>query len=135
MLPIWDLITEREAAASSAAERLRAQITALTSDLALAEGELADLATTRMMLTRLTAQTTTPVDQTVASDAYQRILAMFATATGPMRARDMCQALGLGVTPKDTEGMRAKLKRLVARQILIETEPGLFALVPATPIA
>lgn len=29
--------------------------------------------------------------------------------------------------PKNTESIRSKLKRLVSRGILIETEPGLFA--------
>jgi hypothetical protein len=78
------------------------------------------------------ADATAPVDPTVASSAYQKILAVFAASTGGLRAKDVCQALGLGITAKDTEGIRAKLKRLVARQILVETEPGLFTLVPAT---
>ena len=69
----------------------------------------------------------------MATVAYQQILAVFTTATDGMRAKDVCLALGLGTTPKDTEGLRAKLKRLVARQILLETEPGLFALAPTTP--
>lgn len=51
---------------------------------------------------------------------------------GPFGAKDVCLALGLGVTAKDTEGLRAKLKRLVTRQILIEAEPGVFTLAPAT---
>ena len=55
--------------------------------------------------------------------------------TEAMRAKDICLALGLGTAAKDTETMRAKLKRLVARQILIEAEPGLFSLAPATPPA
>jgi hypothetical protein len=38
------------------------------------------------------------------------------------------RALGIGTEPKDTEGIRAKLKRLVNRQILTETEPGLLTL-------
>jgi hypothetical protein len=45
------------------------------------------------------------------------------------------QPLGLGVTAKDTESLRAKLKRLVARQVLAETEPGLFTLATAKPSA
>ncbi|MEU9318296.1 hypothetical protein [Streptomyces sp. NPDC048295] len=44
-----------------------------------------------------------------------------------MRARDLCQALDLPILPKNTEGIRCKLKRLVIRGILIEPEPGLFA--------
>ncbi|ADI13141.1 hypothetical protein SBI_10023 [Streptomyces bingchenggensis BCW-1] len=37
------------------------------------------------------------------------------------------------MTPFNTEGMRAKLKRLVNRGILTEPEPGLFTLTPPTP--
>lgn len=136
MPPILDLIAEREAAASAAAEQLREQIAKLTAELALAETELAELAITRTTLLKLTGQVeAAPADATIASAAYQQILALFGTATAPMRAKDVCLALGAGVTPKDTEGMRAKLKRLVARQILIETEPGLFTIAPATPAA
>ncbi|WP_426537926.1 hypothetical protein [Streptomyces sp. UG1] len=43
-----------------------------------------------------------------------------------MRARALCQALDLPIVPKNTEGIRSKLKRLVARGILTEPEPGLF---------
>jgi hypothetical protein len=46
---------------------------------------------------------------------------------GPLRARQVCQALGLGTEPKRREGMRIKLKRLVGRGWLVEVSPGLFA--------
>jgi hypothetical protein len=133
MPPILDLIAQREAAANAAADVLREQIAKLTGELALAETELAELAITRKTLTKLTNQIeTAPVDTTVAGTAYQQILAVFATATDPMRAKDVCLALGLTAAPKDTEGMRARLKRLTARHILVEAQPGLFAL--AQPI-
>jgi hypothetical protein len=132
---IRQLIGERETAATAMAQALREQIAALTDQLARAETELADLATTRKTLTALTGEpeATDPADATVASVAYQQILAVFTTATGAMRAKDVCLALSLGTAPKDTEGLRAKLKRLVARQVLIETEPGQFALAPTAP--
>lgn len=41
-------------------------------------------------------------------------------------AKDICRALGIGTAAKDIEGLRAKLKRLVARGVLTEPEPGLF---------
>ncbi|MEV2270479.1 hypothetical protein [Nonomuraea africana] len=44
-----------------------------------------------------------------------------------MRARDLCQALDLPMVAKNTENIRSKLKRLVSRGVLVETEPGLFA--------
>ncbi|MEU7004333.1 hypothetical protein [Nonomuraea sp. NPDC046570] len=39
---------------------------------------------------------------------------------------DLCEALDLPIVPKNTEKIRAKLKRLVSQGILVETEPGLF---------
>ncbi|GGN99664.1 hypothetical protein [Microbispora bryophytorum] len=59
--------------------------------------------------------------------AYQQILTIFADTGQPLRARDLCQALDLPIVSKNTENIRSKLKRLVSRGILIETEPGLFA--------
>ena len=66
--------------------------------------------------------TTTP-----GSPAYAQILAVFGPSTS-IRAKDICLALGLEPIPKNTEGLRAKLKRLVARGVLHEPSPGLFAL-------
>jgi transposase-like protein len=121
---------------STVAGMLREQITKLTAELALAETELTELAITRNTLHRLIghAEATTPADTTIASPAYQQILTVLATAADGMRAKDICLALGTGVAAKDTEGMRAKLKRLVNRQVLAEAEPGLFTLAP-TPTA
>ncbi|GAA3733891.1 hypothetical protein GCM10022225_15250 [Plantactinospora mayteni] len=89
----------------------------------------------RKTLRSLTGHTdpATPADATVASPAYQQILAVFHAATAPMRAKDICRALGTGTTRKNTEGLRAKLKRLVARQILTEAEAGLVTLASPTP--
>lgn len=124
------------AATTAAAEHLREQITKLTDELTLAETELADLATTRKTLIKLTGEIEpTPADPTVASAAYQQILAVVGTAVAGMRAKDVCLAVGTGVTANDTEGMRAKLKRLAARHILTETEPARFTLAPTKPSA
>lgn len=51
----------------------------------------------------------------------------FNHATGPQRARDVCQALGHEMVPKNVEGTRAKLKRLVKLDILAEVGTGIFA--------
>jgi hypothetical protein len=125
---ILDLITVREAAATAAADDLRDQITALTGELATVEAELDDLQVTRQTLMKLTHGELTAADPAITSASYQQIIAVFDPAGPGMRAKDVCLALGLGVAPKDTEGIRAKLKRLVNRQILTETEPGLFTL-------
>ncbi|MFI7659620.1 hypothetical protein ACIBTW_12120 [Micromonospora parva] len=128
------LLTERETAAGLAVELLRAQIASLDEQLTAAETEVAELAITRKTLLSLGGplDPAAPADPTVTSPAYQQILAVFHAGTAPMRAKDICQALGTGTTAKDTENLRAKLKRLVARQILAEPEAGLFTLAPPT---
>jgi hypothetical protein len=64
---------------------------------------------------------------------YQQIITAFTTGTSAtMRAKDVCHALRIGTDPKDTEGVRAKLKRLVKRRILTEPQPGLFTLAAPT---
>jgi transposase len=125
---ILDLIAAREAAATAAADDLRAQIAKLTGELAATESDLADLQITRQTLAKLTHSQVTAADPTITSEPYQQILAVFDPNGSGMRAKDVCLALGTGLTPKETEGIRAKLKRLVNRQILTETEPGLFTL-------
>jgi hypothetical protein len=137
MHSILDLITERQAVVAAAIATLREQIGKLTDELRTAETELADLVTTRTTLTRLTNINEAAMPDTGALDntVYQQIITAFQTGTSTtMRAKDVCHALGIGTEPKDTEGVRAKLKRLVKRRVLTEPEPGLFALTaPAEP--
>jgi hypothetical protein len=125
---VLDLIAEREAATAATATRLREQITTLTGQLAQADTELADLATTRTTLQALTADQFTAEDPTVASAPYQQILAVLGENPNGMRARDICVAVGVDPSPKHVEGARARLKRLVSREILTESEPGIFTL-------
>jgi hypothetical protein len=54
---------------------------------------------------------------------YRDVVEVLADA-GPLRARQVCQAVGVGVESRHREGMRIKLKRLVERGWLVETEPG-----------
>jgi hypothetical protein len=125
---VLDLITAREASAAQRADRLREQITTLTSELARIDSDLADLATTRSTLRALAADEFTTDDPTVISSAYQQILAVLGAATTGMRAKDICLALDIEPLPKHVEGARAKLKRMVSRQILTESKPGIFTL-------
>jgi hypothetical protein len=69
----------------------------------------------------------------VASPAYQQILAVFAATANPLRAKDICVALGTGTAAKNTESLRAKLKRLVNRGVLTGPEAGLFTLTQPPP--
>ena len=124
------LITDREAAAAHRAGQLHAQISALTEELTLLDGELADLATTRSTLQTLAADEFTADDPTVTSSAYQQILAVLRTTPDGMRAKDICRALNIEPLPKHVEGARAKLKRMVNRRVLTESQPGIFALAP-----
>ncbi|HWS37979.1 MAG TPA: hypothetical protein VN408_35255 [Actinoplanes sp.] len=132
MQPIMDLITERQTTVAATITALRAQIGALTDDLRTAEIEFNDLATTRTTLDRLISNNEAgpPVDGSPDNLAYQQIITAFTNSDSPtMRAKDVCHALGLGTEPKDTEGIRAKLKRLVKRHVLTESPPGQFALI------
>lgn len=56
-----------------------------------------------------------------------RILAAFNHTTGPLRAKGVCEALGHELLPKNVEGPRARLKRLVKIEILTEAHTGNFA--------
>lgn len=133
---ILELITGRETAVTATVEQLRAQIATLTDQLTTAETELTELAITRTTLLRLAGPPDPPqADATLASPAYQQILAAFTTTTGGLRAKDVCLALGTATTAADTERLRAKLKRLVARHVLTEPEPGLFTLAGPTVTA
>jgi hypothetical protein len=58
--------------------------------------------------------------------AYRDVVEVLADA-GPLRAAQVCQAVGTGAESRHREGMRIKLKRLVERGWLVETSPGLFA--------
>lgn len=124
------LIAERETTATATGGRLREQISLLTTELARIDRELADLATTRTMLRELAATEFTADDPTVVSAAYQQILAVLGTTTTGMRAKDVCLALGIDPLPKHVEGARAKLKRLVNRELVTEDKPGIFTLIP-----
>jgi hypothetical protein len=137
--------------------RLREQIAGLSEDLSRVEAELSRLQITRQTVDEVPADGTgvasadrvgdvelavlpladlvpvvlaaeTPGDATATSPAYRRILVAFTEAAGPLRCKDVCAAVGLGMEAKHVEGMRSKLKRLVEREILAETEPELFAL-------
>ncbi|GBQ04292.1 hypothetical protein SSP531S_57860 [Streptomyces spongiicola] len=126
---VLEYVETRERELADQAAQLRVRIEELTAQLGEFDAECENLRITRKTLLALPAPA--PAEEpdrpeTPDHPAYQQILAAF-TATGqPMRARDLCQALDLPLVPKNTEGIRSKLKRLVARGILTEPEPGLF---------
>ncbi|MCY0955336.1 hypothetical protein [Streptomyces sp. H27-S2] len=127
--PLLDALGIQEDAAQAMADELRTQIGELQARLREAETHLEHLAITRKTVTaladRLPAQAHSP--GLPEHPDYPRILAVFNEATGPLRARDVCQALDHEVLPKNIEGTRAKLKRLVKLGILTEVDTGSFA--------
>ncbi|MCY0923903.1 hypothetical protein OS965_38220 [Streptomyces sp. H27-G5] len=120
-------VEARESEVSEQAGRLRNQIAELTTHLRELDTESENLQITRKTLLNLPAPVDDPPHAEVPEHpAYQQILTVLADTGGPMRARDICEALDLPILPKNTEGIRSKLKRLVTRGILTEPEPGLF---------
>lgn len=64
---------------------------------------------------------------------YRELWRALGAAAGPARAQQLAAAVGLEVTAAKVEGLRSKLKRLVARGWITEPAPGVFAPVPTGP--
>lgn len=130
---LLDKLTTRQAAADAEIADLRERMARLTDALVEAERERERWAGARETVLALVAEE--HPDQAAATrpvtPAYQQILAAFTAAAGPLRAKELCQALGAGTEPRNIEGMRSKLKKLTARGLLTEPSPGMFALTPA----
>ncbi|MDP4512155.1 hypothetical protein [Nonomuraea turcica] len=128
---LLDKIEAREQAVAGQIERTRAEIDTLTARLRDLDEAAEHLRITRKTLLSLADEpetdTTPPAPVIPDHPAYRQILNIFGDLGRPLRARDLCQTLDLPIVPKNTEKIRAKLKRLVGQGILVETEPGLFA--------
>ena len=135
--PFLDQIDARQQVLSEEIDRAREAIADLTERLDQLQQRAQNLQVTRTTLLELAAEADqgdapdpqeTPPTQTLPEHpAYQQIMTVLTDTGTPMRARDLCEALDLPVLPKNTEGIRSKLKRMVTRGILTEPEPGLFA--------
>jgi hypothetical protein len=132
---LLDRIDAREQALAREASDVQARIDGLTARLREVSEAISDLQVTRKTLLSLASQDDAqpadapagPAPALPEHPAYQQILTAFTDLGRPLRARDLCVALDLPIASKNTENIRSKLKRLVSRGILIETEPGLFA--------
>jgi hypothetical protein len=128
---LLDRIDAREKALTSQAEQTRSLINDLTARLRELDEALDHLRITRKTLLSLAdepdAATAAPPAELPGHPVYQQILAIFADVAQPMRARDLCLALDLPIVAKNIENVRSKLKRLVSKGVLVESEPGLFA--------
>ncbi|MEU4347640.1 hypothetical protein [Streptomyces sp. NPDC023838] len=130
-----DKIETRQKLVRETAGHLREQVAELSEQLATAELTLERLQTTRETLLELAAEDNAEPPEPL-PPGYREVLAAFVKAGHGLRAKEICEILGIGTDPRHTESIRAKLKRLVDRDILAEPEPGLFTLVqqsPATP--
>jgi len=132
---LLDKIDAREQALTREAGQAEARIDELTARLRELNEAISDLQVTRKTLISLAghdddqaaAEPAGPPPALPDHPAYQQILTAFADLRRPLRARDLCVALDLPIVSKNTENIRSKLKRLVSRGILVETQPGLFA--------
>ncbi|GLX42232.1 hypothetical protein Sros01_83040 [Streptomyces roseochromogenus] len=125
--PLLDALDIQKTAAQALAGDHRAQIEELQGR-SRAETRLERLAITRNTVTALADRfpVGTSPPETPEHPDYPRILAAFNEVTGPLRARDVCEALDHELLAKNIEKTRAKLKRLVRLDVLTEVGPGSF---------
>ncbi|MEE1767122.1 hypothetical protein PUR34_02735 [Streptomyces sp. JV185] len=124
--PLLDALGIQEEAARALADDLRGQIAELQDRLRETETHLEHLSITRKTITGLADRLPASPPHLPEHPDYPRILAIFNEAAGSLRARDICEALDHELLPKNIEGTRAKLKRLVKLDILTEAETGSF---------
>ena len=128
---LLDKLAARQAAAEAAISDLREQIGKLTGALAIAERERERWAGARESVLALAAEEQpdlAALTRIPATPAYPQIISVFTGGAGRLRAKEVCRVLDAGTDPRHVEGRRSKLKKLVARGVLAEPEPGLFAL-------
>ncbi|MFF3728560.1 hypothetical protein ACFYYM_40155 [Streptomyces erythrochromogenes] len=124
--PLLDALGIQEDAARALTNDLRTQIGELQGRLREVETPLEHFAITRQTVTGLADRLPAALPDLPEHPDYPRILAVVNNATGPMGARDVCEALDHELLPKNIEGTRAKLKRLVKLDILAEVDTGSF---------
>ncbi|MGW4421965.1 hypothetical protein [Streptosporangium sp. NPDC004631] len=129
---LLDRLDTREQALTRQIEQTQTDIDSLTARLSELSQEAEHLRISRKTLLSLAEAAPAPAEPDapplVGFDHpdYQRILTVFSETGGSLRARDLALAMDLPLTPNGIQNVRAKLKRLTSRGILIETEPGLF---------
>ncbi|MFJ8970021.1 hypothetical protein [Streptomyces anulatus] len=124
--PLLEALNIQEDAARALADNFRTQIGKLQTRLREAETHLEHLAITRKTVTGLTELLPAGPPDLPEHPDYPRILAVFNDTTGPLRAKDVCESLDHELLPKNIEGTRAKLKRLVKLGVLTEADTGIF---------
>lgn len=155
MVSIDGLLDTHEVAVRSRVEALRAQVARVTAELGEAELALEHVAIMRATLAAVITAggTATAPDQEAEAApgpslvpvwradlngahlpvGYRDLWRAVCGAPGPVRAQQLAADLGLQVTAAKVEGLRSKLKRLVARGWITEPDPGAFASRPTAP--
>lgn len=123
-------LDEREREIGAQAETAREKLAELTALLNGLDTAAEEIRITRKTLLELPdpAPSGPPAVKLPDHPAYQEIMAVFATADVPLRARGVCEAMDVKIAPNNINNVRLKLKRLTERGILAETEQGLFTL-------
>ncbi|MFD8707255.1 hypothetical protein ACFV1W_32510 [Kitasatospora sp. NPDC059648] len=121
-------LEEREQELAAQAEALREKIAELTALLDGFDKAAEEIRITRKTLLELPdpLPPAPPPAKLPDHPAYRQIMAVFAAADAPLRARAVCEAMDVEIAPSNVNNVRLKLKRLVERGILVETEQGLF---------
>ncbi|MGD3110917.1 hypothetical protein [Streptomyces sp. YGL11-2] len=121
-------LEEREREIAAQAETTREQITQLTARLDELGRAAEEVRITHKTLLELPGRQppAPPAPKLPDYPAYQQIMAVFAAADTPLRARHVCEAMDLEIAPNNINDTRLKLKRLTERGILVEAEQGLF---------
>ncbi|WP_327170197.1 hypothetical protein OG471_01095 [Streptomyces sp. NBC_01336] len=121
-------LDERVGEIATQAEATMEQIARLTAQLTELDRAAEEIRITRKTLLELPdpQPPAPPAPKLPDHPAYQQIMAVFAIADQPMRARQVCEAMDLTIAPNNVNNIRLKLKRLTDRGILVEIEQGLF---------
>jgi predicted nucleic acid-binding Zn-ribbon protein len=121
-------LEEREREITAQAEATREQIAQLTARLDELGRAAEEVRITRKTLLELPdRQPPAPLAPKLPDHpAYQQIMAVFAAAEAPLRARQVCEAMDMEIAPNNINNTRLKLKRPTERGILVETQQGLF---------
>jgi len=133
---LLEKLAARHAAAEAEVTDLREQLGKLADALRTAEHDRDRWAETRETVLALAAEDnpdSATLTRIPVTPSYQQIIGVFTVGTGPLRAKEICRALATDTDARHVEGMRSKLKKLVAREILVETSPGQFTLAASRP--
>jgi hypothetical protein len=145
-------LREREASCRRETERLRAEAERIAALLAVCEQELARVSTACEVVGELPvahgavgtvrawvpaprAETVVPARGESAGrggELCDRVLAVLAAHAGPVRCRQVVEALGLPAGPREVERVRHQLKKAAAAGRVVRTPGGLFTLTRAS---